>query len=132
MICDITLFNRYTHQHDFFYQRAYLYKVEWGQPKISFGTPARFNTLIQLPALELLGYKAARDWKLLRTSGWTLQLEDVVVKGIVDVNINNVTIEERSLYSLTDLKKNFDTVTIIDILFKGDTISQQTVNIGAS
>lgn len=132
MICDITLFNRYTLQHEFLYQRTYLYKVEWGEPKLSAGQPSRFSTIIQIPGIQLLNYKVPRNWNILRTEFWTVQPEDVIVKGIVDVNINTVTVDERNLYSLTDLKKNFDTVTVIDITFKGDSISQQTINIGAS
>lgn len=141
MICDITLFNRYTFEHEYAYQRTYLYKVDWGEPKHSFGVPDKFSTLIQIPVLETLKYRLPREWKKEKEGFWTLQLEDVIVQGIIPVQLNTIVTDIYDLYdlydltilyTLTNLKKNYEVVTVTDIQTKGDTISQQTINIGCN
>lgn len=132
MITDITLFNRYSYEHDYLYQRFFLYKVEWGEPKFTFGVPAKYNTLIRIPVLQTLNYKSPREWKKAKENYWTLQLEDVIVKGTVEAQLNTFTLDMYELYTLTDLKKNFETVTIVDLQTKDVPISQQTIDVGVS
>lgn len=128
---NITLFNRYIAQHAAFYQRTYLYKVDWGDPKRTFGVPANFSTQITIPFAQSLYYREPRDWQSDKTNHWTLQLEDIVVKGIVDVQIASIT-DLYGNYSLTDLKKNFDIVTIVSINVNNTSISQLNFTIGST
>lgn len=128
---NITLFNRYIMGHAPAYQRTYLYKVDWGTPSKRLGTPASFSTQIKIPFGRTLYYKAPKEWLLARANYWTLQLEDVIVNGIVDAQIAQVT-DLYGNYSLTDLKKSFEMVSIVSISLDNVPVGQQNFTIGAS
>lgn len=128
---DVTLFNRYTSNHASVYQRTYLYKVDWGAPGKNIGTPASISAQIMIPFEQTLFYKSPKQWQVGKLGFWTLQIEDIIVKGIVNVQIAAVT-DLYENYSLTDLKKMFELVTISSISVNNDTISQQRFTIGGS
>jgi hypothetical protein len=128
---DITLFNRYVSNHEAFYQRTYLYKVEWGEPSKRFGAPPSFSTQITIPFAQTQLYRSPKEWVLGKTGYWTLQPEDIIAKGIVSAEIASIT-DLYGNYSLTDMKKVFDLVTIISLSLNNASISQQKFTIGAS
>lgn len=133
MMTDITLFNRYVGAGRLpTYHRTYLYKVDWTLPRWNLGSPPSYNTLIKIPYAESLYYLEKRTWQSLAEKGlhWTLQLEDIIVKGIVDADLESVTDNLYNLYSLTDMRKTFETVTIVDIQLSDISISQQSFDIG--
>lgn len=128
---NITLFNHYAVGHDLLYQRTYLYKVDWGAPAKNIGSPASYSTQIVIPFEQTLYFRPVRAWLLDKTNHWTLQLEDVIVKGIVDAQIDTVT-DLYGNYSLTDLRKKYELVTIVTTSLNNASISQQAFTIGAS
>lgn len=133
MITDITLFNRTVGADRLpVFHRTYLYKVDWTFPKRTLLSPPSYSTVIKIPFSESLYYLEKRSWQTLtnRSLYWTLQLEDIIVKGIVEAQINSVTDDLYSFYSLTDLKKSHETVTIVDVQLDDTPISQQMFNIG--
>ena len=129
---DITLFNRYTDHHDLLYQRSYIYKVNWDRPKTTLGAPPSFTTLIQIPYDQALFYRTPIEWQKNRDEHWTLQLEDIIVKGVIDAQINDVTDDLYQLYSLTELRRNFEMVVITDLYLTNKSISQLMFNVGAN
>lgn len=132
---DITLFNRYIIDHNSVYQRTYLYKVEWTRPRAVLGSPPNYSYLIKIPMVDSLYYLPQLKWKnLMIIDGyWTLQLEDMIVRGVVDIQIGAVTNEEENIFTLTDLKKREDIVTIVDLdTDEENPISQLMINVGAS
>ena len=131
MITDITLFNRYVEGHNPFYQRTYLYKVDWDRPRLALGMPASVSVLILIPYEQTLLYRPIVEWQKSREGYWTLQLEDVIVNGIVDAQIDTVTDDLYQVYSLTDLKHAFGLVTITDLYLNSKSISQQAFQVGA-
>lgn len=131
MITDITLFNRYVEGHAPHYQRTYLYKVDWDRPRMALGMPSTVTTLILIPYELTLFYRPPAEWKENREGFWTLQLEDVIVQGIVEAEIDTVTDDLYQVYSLTDLKRKFELVTITDLYLGGKAISQLTFQVGA-
>lgn len=131
-ITDITLFNRYVQGHDHVYQRTYLYKVLWDNTRFVLGSPASYTTRIEIPYEQTLYYRPPIVWHADRPGYWTLQLEDVIVKGIIDAQINTVTEDMYQLYTLTDLRRKFELVTIVDISQNRETISQASFQVGAS
>jgi hypothetical protein len=128
---NITLFNRYVVGHDVFYQRTLLYKVDWGEPNRFLATPAKYNTQIKIPMAQTLNYRLPKDWLTDEENTWTLQLDDIIIKGIANVQVAAVS-DLYGNYSLTDLKKNFELVTITEIHLDNKSISQQYLTIGAN
>lgn len=128
---NITLFNRYIAQHAAFYQRTYLYKVDWGTPTKNIGNPVSFSTQITIPFSQSLYYREPRTWLANKDTYWTLQLEDVIVNGIVDAQIATVT-DLYGNYSLTDLKKSFEVVTITSLNLNNTSISQLNFTVGVA
>lgn len=131
MITDITLFNRYVEGHNPYYQRTYLYKVDWDRPRLALGVPTTISTLIVIPYEQTLFYRPPNVWVTEKEGYWTLQLEDVIVQGIVEAEIGTMTEDLYQIYSLTELKKRFELVTITDLYLNGKAMSQLAFQVGA-
>lgn len=130
----ITLFNRYIDEdREAVYQRTHLYKVNWVSARKNYGTPPAYSTVIEIPAAESLYYLPAREWQKRenKTGYWTLQPEDILIKGIHEIEIMRMTIDLYNIYSLTDLRKNYDMVMITELLFEEKNISSYMYRVGA-
>ena len=105
---DITIYNKYIEDRTEKYQRTVIPDVVWqATDAISRAKEqvAANSALIMIPFARGAAYQKPKAWKTDRV-GWTLQEGDTVVRG-------EVTKEITGLYSLSDLRSEYDDVLMI-------------------
>ena len=84
---DITIFNKYTEGRETKYKKSYIKKVHWEDSKganiIASGLTTADSTKIYIPFSSVSEYMKPTQFKE-NHNGITLQVEDVVVKGIIE------------------------------------------------
>lgn len=105
--CDMTIFNRYVENRETKYQRSHVIGVHWEDTKganiLKSGLESADASQIYIPFEHGKNYLPPKGWKKNREGHFTLQEEDVVVKGII----------EDEFTSVKDLEKKYDSVRMI-------------------
>lgn len=116
--CDITIYNKYLASRAEVFQRSVVRNVGWQATKAVAGTkagPLQSNVAtIFIPFGGNTEYLAPKAWNALvvKTSNWTLQEGDVVVRGEVADEISGA-------FTITDLRAKYDdvvTITSVDAM----------------
>ena len=90
------------------FQRVQIEGVHWEQRHAREGNQDNDFTLVFIPFALGADYLAPRVWQVLptKTGSWTLQIGDVIVKGLISDNLT-------SSFTLSDLKRTYDDVLVI-------------------
>lgn len=111
---DVTVYNKYIVSRDPVYQRTQISGVSWqgGKGKSGAGsnTQAADQAVIYIP-MARMNHLDPQDWQTLVTKigKWTLQVGDVIVKGLV-------TDEITGGFTISDLVRKYnDVLTISDV-----------------
>jgi len=124
----LTLYNRVPGTET--YHRTVIGRVAWENRKASNvlasgGTIAADQAAIYLPA-RTPGYLSPKAWQALadKSTAWTLQTGDVVVKGTVTDEIHAAVVGPPAVaaFTMTDLKAKYDdvlTITSVDVMDNG-------------
>ena len=117
----ITIYNLYYVSRAETYQRTVIKNVVWQATKgvngRSTGVLASNIALVLIPFQRGDNYLDPKEWQAQtsKTGYWTLQEGDVIVRG-------ELTQEISTLYTISDLKRNYDnvvTITSIDAMDQG-------------
>ena len=106
---DLTLYNKYSVLRVDTYQRVQILDVHWEQRHAVRGDLSSPDVaLVFIPFARGADYLAPRVWQVLptKTGSWTLQIGDVIVKGLVSNELS-------STFTLSDLKRTYDDVLVI-------------------
>lgn len=105
-----TIYNKYIVSGDEAYQRTQVEDVEWDNRKganvlATGGNIKADSAKIVIPTSRGINYLVPSVWRALnpKTGKWTLQIGDIIVKGLV-------TDEIGSEFTITDLKNKYDDV----------------------
>lgn len=108
-----TVFNKYVEDREEVYQSVQLTGVAWENRKGSNvlrtgGQLAADQARIFIPMALGTDYLKPREWQALsdKEGKWTLQVGDVIVKGLVEEDID-------ADFTLSDLKRLYDDVLVI-------------------
>lgn len=113
---DCTIYNRYVSGSVEHYQRTQIKDVAWQGGKGRSGAGATNqesnSVTIYIPSANRDDYVAQKAWSLLssKTGKWTLQPNDIIVKGLVS---DNLMIGETGAISVSALKAKYDDVLVI-------------------
>lgn len=115
---DCTVYNKYIAAGSSAYQRAQIEDIQWESRKganvlATGGNIAADAAKIVIPVARGTNYVAPTAWQVLvtKTGKWTLQVGDVIVKGLVTDTIS-------PSFTITDLKAKYDdvlTITSVDL-----------------
>lgn len=112
----ITIYNKYRLANADLYQRVQIDAVEWEQrhARSQFDS-ADLATIFILMSTATTGYLLPKAWQLLssKVGYWTLQVDDVVVKGLIDTELT-------SAFTLSNLKNANDDVLVITYVDTND------------
>ena len=105
---DCTIYNKYLVGRVDTFQRVQILNVHWEQRHAREGNQDNDFTLVFIPFARGTAYLAPREWQALtsKTGKWTLQIGDVIVKGLI-------TNEIVGTFTLSDLKRTYDDVLVI-------------------
>lgn len=105
---DITLYNKYLVGRVDTWQRTQIEDVHWEQRHARNQIDSDDLATIFIPFARGGDYLAPRVWQVLtpKTGSWTLQIGDVIVKGLI-------ADELAGSFTLSDLKRLYDDVLII-------------------
>jgi len=105
----MTLYNKYLVNRVNIYQRVEIEDVAWEQRHAREGNTDRDFTSVYISFARGADYLKSREWQALtdKSSNWTLQIGDVIVKGSVNDELVAGT------FSLSDLERIYDDVLII-------------------
>lgn len=105
---DCTIYNKYLVGRVDTFQRVQIEDVQWEQRHAREGNQDNDFTSVYIPFARGTDYLAPRVWQVLptKTGSWTLQIGDVIVKGLVSDNLT-------STFTLSDLKRTYDDVLVI-------------------
>ena len=131
--CSATIYNKYVVAGAEKYQRAVLVAVAWENRKgsniIRSGLLAADSVVVYVPFSIGTNYVAPRAWQALetKTGYWTLQIDDVMVKG-------TVTDEISAEFTMTALKAKYDDVVRIKSVDTMDmgSVTMRHFQVGAS
>jgi hypothetical protein len=141
---NLTIYNRYidatTRSEK--YQRVQIIAVMWENRKASNvlatgGNMAADSVSVYIPRQRGANYLAPKAWQALtsKTGKWTLQIGDVIVRGLVSDEIHDAVVSPPSAaFTLTDLKAKYDdvlTIRSVDLMDAGS-YSLQHWQLGAS
>lgn len=104
----ITIYNKYIENREEKYQRSEVYNVVWQSTKAISRMremTAANTALILIPFSSGVPYQEPKAWQVDR-EGWTLQEGDVIVRGLVEDEIDND-------FTITDLRKEHENVVAI-------------------
>jgi len=109
---NITLFNKYVSDRSEFYISTQIERVTWEDRKavnkLSSGGDIKADAAyIYIPKARGLDYLTPKLWLENKTSNWTLQSGDIVVRGLIEDEIT-------SAFTISDLKKKYDFVLTIN------------------
>lgn len=107
---DCTIYNKYLVGRVETWQRVEIEDVHWEQRHAVRGDLNSPDVaLVFIPFARGDDYLAPRVWQALplKTSSWTLQIGDVIVKGLIDDELVAGTL------TLSDLKRLYDDVLVI-------------------
>jgi hypothetical protein len=115
---DVTIYNRYVVSGEEVYQRTQVLGVAWQGSKGRSG-PGSSNqeanqVVIYIPSQNNTEYLPAKAWQALtdKSDNWTLQNNDVIVKGLVSDEIIPAD-QTGGPFSVSDLKAKYDHVLVI-------------------
>jgi hypothetical protein len=111
---DCTIFNKYIVDREEVWQSKQIHGVAWENRKgsnvlRSGGQLAADQARIFIPMSQGADYLKPREWQALANkegNKWTLQVGDVIVKGLVDEDID-------AGFTLSDLKRTYDDALVI-------------------
>jgi hypothetical protein len=109
---DCTIFNRYVEAGEEKYQRTEIPAVAWENRKaaniLRSGSLAADSVSVYIPFSIVCNYMKPVAWQsMINKSGlWTLQVGDVIVKGIVKDEITDA-------FTVSDMKSKYDDVVSI-------------------
>lgn len=112
---NITIYNKYidASTRTEKYQRTEILQVAWENRKgsnilASGGNIAVDQATIFIPSMGRENYLAGKEWKALtsKTGYWTLQVGDVIVRGLVTDSISGAT-------TITSLKEKYNDVLVV-------------------
>jgi hypothetical protein len=105
-----TIYNKHIVDGVEAYQRAQIEDIEWDSRKganvlATGGNIAADAAKIVIPVSRGANYLPPAEWQALttKTGKWTIQVEDYIVKGLVEDEIS-------SAFTITDLKAKYDDV----------------------
>lgn len=105
--CNITIYNKYIENREVKYQKSYIYGVHWedseGVNVLSSGIESGDTATIFIPFYNGENYLKPKSFYRNRLDNFTLQHEDIIVKGII----------EDDFVSVKELEKTFDDVRMI-------------------
>lgn len=105
---DCTIYNKYLVGRVETWQRVQIADVHWEQRHAREGNQDNDFTLVFIPFARGANYLKPREWQASsKTGNWTLQIGDVIVKGLVDDELVVGT------FTLSDLKRTYDDVLVI-------------------
>jgi hypothetical protein len=105
---DITLYNKYLVGRVETWQRVQIEDVHWEQRHAREGNEDNDFTLVFIPFARGTSYLKPREWQASGKTGyWTLQIGDVIVKGLVSDELVAGT------FTLSNLKAAYDDVLVI-------------------
>ncbi len=105
---DCTVYNKYLVGRVDTWQRVQIEGIHWEERHAREGNQDNDFTIVFIPFARGLGYKQPREWLASsKTGAWTLQIGDVIVKGLVSDELVAGT------FSLSDLKRIYDDVLVI-------------------
>lgn len=105
---DITIYNKYRVANVDTYQRTQLLDVHWEQRHARSQFDSDDLASVFIPVARGMDYLEPRAWQLLssKVGTWTLQVGDVIVKGLVDIDLTTT-------YTLSNLKAAYDDVLVV-------------------
>lgn len=105
---DCTVYNKYLVGRVETWQRVQVQSVQWEQRHARQGNQDNDFTSVYVPFERGDNYLKPRVWQALssKTGKWTLQIGDVIVKGLVSDNLSG-------MFTLSDLKRTYDDVLVI-------------------
>jgi hypothetical protein len=121
--CSLTMYNKYidatTRTEK--YQRSSVVGVAWENRKASNtlatgGSIAADQARVFIPLQRGANYLKAKAWQALtvKTGKWTLQVGDVIVKGLVSDEIHDAVVSPPlAAFTITSLKAKYDDVLVI-------------------
>ncbi len=115
---DVTIYNRYVASGEEVYQRTQVLGVAWqgGKGRTSAGASNQEanQVVIYIPSQNNTEYLFAKAWQALtdKSANWTLQNNDIVVKGLVADEIIPAD-QTGGPFSVSDLKAKYDDVLVI-------------------
>lgn len=126
---DVTLYNKYLVERVETYQRAEIYDVAWEQRHARSKQDSDDLATVFIPMARAANYLKPREWQALdsKAGRWTLQVGDVIVKGIVEDEL------VANVLTLSALKRLYDDVLVISSVDTRDygTSGMQHFEIGA-
>lgn len=104
-----TIYNKYLVGRVETWQRVQIEGVHWEQRHAREGNQDNDFTLVFIPFARGANYLKPRKWQALasKSGSWTLQIGDVIVKGLVSDELVAGT------FTLSDLKRTYDDVLAI-------------------
>lgn len=110
--CDVTIYNKIVINRETKYIKSHIYKVFWEDTKgvnsLTMGLNNADSSKIFIPFSSCKEYVKPKEFKR-NKAGMTLQTEDIIVKGIIEEEIN----------SIKDLA-NYDDVRVITTVDTAD------------
>lgn len=102
----MTVYNKYLVGRVETWQRAQISDVHWEQRHAREGNQDNDFTVVYIPFARGTNYLKPREWQALtsKSGSWTLQVGDVIVKGLVADELVAGT------FTLSDLKRTYDDV----------------------
>lgn len=86
--CDVTIFNKYIENRETKYQKSYIYGVHWEDSKganvLKSGLDNADKSIIYIPFYNGKNYLKPKEFVKDNIGNFTLQHEDIIVKGIID------------------------------------------------
>lgn len=106
---DCTIYNKYLVGRVDTYQRVQISGVHWEQRHAREGNQDNDFTIVYIPFARGDDYLKPREWQALasKSGAWTLQIGDVIVKGLVSDELVAGT------FTLSSLKAAYDDVLVI-------------------
>lgn len=102
--CDVTIFNKYVENRETKYKKSFIHNVHWEDSEgfniLKSGLQSADKSKIYIPFYSCKDYKKPKEFRK-NKEGFTLQAEDIIVKGIIEDEYTK------------DLEKNYDYVRLI-------------------
>jgi hypothetical protein len=125
---DITIYNKYRVASVDTYQRTTVVDVAWEQRHARSKQDSDDLATVFIPMLSARNYLKPKEWQALsnKSGRWTLQVGDVIVKGLVDDELT-------AIFTLTNLKNAYDDVLVVSSVDTRDygSPSMQHFQVGA-
>lgn len=106
---DITIFNRYVQNRVVKYKKSYIHNVHWEDRKganiMQSGLVSSDSSTVFIPFSSVPEYVKPKEF-IEKVQGITLQVEDIIVKGLIEENLENEI-------SIKTLESKYDDVRVI-------------------